>query len=183
MQETEFAQKHRTDTDEELIRYLKECADEIGRCPKKDDVVGYAYLKQRLGPWPRILERAGLKEKSQKRIDKEKKINFTENSKSVINHGSINGYALKAAKKLKKELNKPERIALEKEFAEKHANDTDEELFEFLKNLKRRYGKRLTPTDTVGYNYIVSRFGSWADVMGQITRELKQEKNERIENQ
>lgn len=89
-QEAEFAKTHKRDTDEELIAYLVKCSKELGRCPKKEDVVGHTYLKQRLGPWPRILERAGLKEKSQKRIEKEQKMNWTEGSKSVINHGSLN---------------------------------------------------------------------------------------------
>ena len=89
-QEAEFARLHKSDTDEELIAYLVKCSKELGRCPKKEDVIGHTYLKQRFGPWPRILERAGLKEKSQKRTQKEQKMNWTEGSKSVINHGSIN---------------------------------------------------------------------------------------------
>mgnify|MGYP003493680150 FL=1 len=64
-QEAEFARLHKSDTDEELIAYLVKCSKELGRCPKKDEVIGHTYLKARLGPWPRILERAGLKEKSQ----------------------------------------------------------------------------------------------------------------------
>ena len=72
-QEAEFARTHKNDTDDELIAYLVKCSKELGRCPKKDKVIGHTYLKARLGPWPRILERAGLKEKSQKRIEKEQK--------------------------------------------------------------------------------------------------------------
>ena len=179
-QEAEFARTHKSDTDDELIAYLVKCSKELGRCPKKEDIIGHTYLKQRLGPWPRILERAGLKEKSQKRTQKEQKMNWTENSKSVINHGSINHHKKQAEKKFLKELKKPERVKLEKEFAEHHENDTDAELYKYLKQLKAKYGKRLNPTNTIGYTYFVKRLGAWNEVMRKISKDLKNE-NERNE--
>ncbi|MBO5453972.1 MAG: hypothetical protein J6A69_08445 [Clostridia bacterium] len=179
-QEAEFARTHKSDTDDELIAYLVKCSKELGRCPKKEDIIGHTYLKQRFGPWPRILERAGLKEKSQKRLEKEQKMNWTENSKAVINHGSLNRINQLAEKKLKKEFKKPERIKSEAEFAQKHSADTDAELYEYLKQLKAKHGKRLNPTNTIGYTYLVKRLGAWNEVMRQISMDLKNE-NERIE--
>lgn len=67
--EAEFAKKHRHDTDEELIRYLRGVAKKIGHIPKKHEVLGYALIKSRLGPWPRVLEMAGLKKKRKKEED------------------------------------------------------------------------------------------------------------------
>ncbi|MDY3305101.1 MAG: hypothetical protein SOW78_12670 [Clostridia bacterium] len=179
-QEAEFARTHKSDTDDELIAYLVKCSKELGRCPKKEDIIGHTYLKQRFGPWPRILERAGLKEKSQKRLEKEQKMNWTENSKAVINHGSLNRINQLAEKKLKKEFKKPERIKSEAEFAQKHSADTDAELYEYLKELKAKCGKMLNPTNTIGYTYLVKRLGAWNEVMRQISMDLKNE-NERIE--
>ena len=72
-QEAQFAKLHKQDTDEELIEYLQKCAEKLGRPPNKKDVVGYGYIKSRLGPWHRILERAGLKPKSEKRLLKEQR--------------------------------------------------------------------------------------------------------------
>lgn len=178
-QEAEFAKTHKRGTDEELIAYLVKCSKELGRYPKKDEIVGHTYLKVRLGPWPRILERAGLKEKSQKRTQKEQKMNWTENSKSVINHGSINPHKKQAEKKFLRELKKPERVMLENEFSEQHKNGTDAELYEYLKELKAKCGKRLNPTNTIGYTYLVKRLGAWNEVMRQISMDLKNE-NERI---
>lgn len=178
-QEAEFAKTHKRGTDEELIAYLVKCSKELGRYPKKDEIVGHTYLKVRLGPWPRILERAGLKEKSQKRTQKEQKMNWTENSKSVINHGSINHHKKQAEKKFLRELKKPERVMLENEFSEQHKNDTDAELYEYLKELKAKCGKRLNPTNTIGYTYLVKRLSAWNEVMRQISMDLKNE-NERI---
>lgn len=44
---------------------LQEKSKELGRLPKKDDfdVVTLSRIKAFLGPWPRALEAAGLKEK------------------------------------------------------------------------------------------------------------------------
>ena len=179
-QEAEFAKTHKRDTDEELIAYLVKCSKELGRCPKKDEIVGHTYLKARLGPWPRILERAGLKEKSQKRTQKEQKMNWTENSKAVINHGSLNRINQLAEKKLQKEFKKPERIKLEAEFAQKHSADTDAELYELLKSLKKKHGKRMSPINTIGYEYYIKRLGPWNEVMRKISMDLKNE-NERNE--
>ena len=69
--EAEFAKKHRHDTDDELIRYLRRVAKKLGHIPKKHEVLGYALIKSRLGPWPRVLEMAGLK----KKINKEEEVN------------------------------------------------------------------------------------------------------------
>ena len=46
------------------IEQLREKSKELGRLPKKDDfdVVTLSRIKAFLGPWPRALEAAGLKE-------------------------------------------------------------------------------------------------------------------------
>lgn len=64
-------------------RALCEKAEELGRLPKKDDFdeITRSRLKAFLGPWPRALEVAGLKEvkdmpkKSKKRKKATKNIN------------------------------------------------------------------------------------------------------------
>lgn len=55
---------------EESIRLLTERAQELGRLPTKSDFepVTVSRIKSSLGPWPRALERAGLKPVSQKRL-------------------------------------------------------------------------------------------------------------------
>ena len=68
----------------------------------------------------------------------------------------------------------------EAEFARTHENDTDAELYEYLKQLKAKHGKRLNPTNKIGYTYFVKRLGAWNEVMRKISMDLKNE-NERIE--
>ena len=50
------------------IETLRQKSEEIGRLPKKTDfdVVTMSRIKAFLGPWPRALEAAGLKENKKK---------------------------------------------------------------------------------------------------------------------
>ncbi|MBQ2847483.1 MAG: hypothetical protein IJE74_04435 [Clostridia bacterium] len=50
------------------IDTLRQKSNELGRLPKKDDfdVVTMSRIKAFLGPWPRALETAGLKEAKKK---------------------------------------------------------------------------------------------------------------------
>lgn len=68
--ETAFAAAHADDSDEELLAYLRDCAAALGHIPTKNEVIGCRYLKQRLGPWNRVLETAGLREVTPKRLAK-----------------------------------------------------------------------------------------------------------------
>ena len=57
------------------VEQLKEKYETLGRIPKKEDFneMTRARIKSFLGPWPRALEKAGLKEKKRAKIkDKEK---------------------------------------------------------------------------------------------------------------
>ena len=50
------------------IEALRQKSEELGRLPKKSDfdVVTLSRIKAFLGPWPRALETAGLKETKKK---------------------------------------------------------------------------------------------------------------------
>lgn len=48
-------------TDEELLDVICKMAEKMGRIPRKQDVELSWYFKNRFGPWPRMLEAAGLK--------------------------------------------------------------------------------------------------------------------------
>lgn len=68
--------KYAAMSDEELLDVLRQRAAELGHLPTKNDIPGHEYFKQRFGPWPRILEAAGLKPVSEthlRRKDKYKK--------------------------------------------------------------------------------------------------------------
>ena len=59
--EDKFTQEHQKDSDSELLDIVRKRAEELGRTPKKHEVIGFVCIKMRFGPWPRVLEKAGLK--------------------------------------------------------------------------------------------------------------------------
>ena len=48
-------------TDEELLDIIRNRAKELGRPPKRTEIPASHYFKHRFGPWPRVLEQAGVK--------------------------------------------------------------------------------------------------------------------------
>ncbi len=58
---------YRMESDEQIYQRLRCLAAKLGRPPTKAEVPGFYYIKSRLGSWPRILEKAGLKPVSQRR--------------------------------------------------------------------------------------------------------------------
>ena len=71
--EQKFAKEHSKASDEELLAYLRQRAQELGRLPEKADITGYQLIKSRFGPWPRVLEKAGLKPPTQRKTMREKR--------------------------------------------------------------------------------------------------------------
>lgn len=81
-----------------------------------------------------------------------------------------------AEKSLRRKMHKPERWALEERFAAEHANDSDTELYAYVKDRRRKLGRKMTREGTIGYVYLVQRLGPWSVFMGQIGRELAAER-------
>ena len=70
-------------------------------------------------------------------------------------------------------MNEPARKAQEEAFALAHKDDTDEELFQYVKECRRKQGKNMKWENTVGYVCITRRLGNWDAVIGRICRELR----------
>lgn len=62
-----YIELYKQETDEQIYQRLREMATELGRMPKKSEVPGAGYLKNRLGNWPRLMEKAGIKPVSPRR--------------------------------------------------------------------------------------------------------------------
>lgn len=54
-------QAHKNDTEEALLKYVRQCAEERGKSPRMRDVQGGTYISQRFGSWALVLTLAGLK--------------------------------------------------------------------------------------------------------------------------
>lgn len=74
-----WAQEHEADTDAELLRYLRRCADELGHTPMHREVLGSTYIAGRFGNWSVALHYAqlpfprGIKPPKQTALDAYKK--------------------------------------------------------------------------------------------------------------
>ena len=86
-----------------------------------------------------------------------------------------------ALRKLKKILKEPERRALEESFAADHADDTDEQLLEYVKEKKLQMRGGFNRSRLIGYQYIVERFGSWEKVMSSVNRAIDIEKGKEVQ--
>lgn len=61
-------------TDEEIFQFVRNTAEELERIPTKSDLLCPWYLKERFGPWPRFMEKAGVKKLSERRQRKLEKM-------------------------------------------------------------------------------------------------------------
>lgn len=51
-------------SDEELCEMIRKKTQELGRTPRVGEIPAARDIKRRLGAWPRVLEKAGVKEPS-----------------------------------------------------------------------------------------------------------------------
>ena len=58
--EKDFPRLHAGDSEQELIEYVRRCADEMGYTPTMREVIGGTYIAQRFGGWPAVLKEAEL---------------------------------------------------------------------------------------------------------------------------
>ena len=69
----ELRQPYRTLSDEELLQLVRDFTKENGREPMQADVLYDRELKERFGPWTRMLERAGTRPVAQSYLDKKRR--------------------------------------------------------------------------------------------------------------
>lgn len=60
-QSDQWALEHETDTDDQLIEYVRKIALELRRMPRPIEVPGGYYIEQRLGRWLSLAEEFGVK--------------------------------------------------------------------------------------------------------------------------
>ena len=60
-QERARCEKYEAMSDEEVLNLLRTYAAGLDHLPTKNDIPDADYYRKRFGPWPRVLEKAGLK--------------------------------------------------------------------------------------------------------------------------
>ncbi len=59
-QEQDFRQQHAADTDAQLLKYLRACANRLHHTPWPGEIVGGSFIQERIGSWNRALVLARL---------------------------------------------------------------------------------------------------------------------------
>lgn len=58
--EEEFRTEHASDTDEQLLAYLRQCAQTLQHTPWPGEILGGTVIVQRFGSWEKALQAANL---------------------------------------------------------------------------------------------------------------------------
>lgn len=87
-QDAIWGQAHKNDTEEALLKYVRQCAEERGKSPRMRDVLGGTYISQRFGSWALVLTLAGLKLPRGVELPSQRTINAYQKKHKEKAHGS-----------------------------------------------------------------------------------------------
>lgn len=148
--EKKFIEKFGAAGDRELLNYLAYCAEELGFGPRPQDVLGARFIQKRFNGWEPALSRVGLAvTPSTERTDR----------------SSLFSREVKKQEELRR------RIAAalaknEKDFAIRHKNDGDEEIFAYVRTWAERLKRAPDWSEILGGLYIRERFNNdWRNVL------------------
>ena len=150
--DAEFVAAHRDDTDEQLIAYLQQCAQELGHTPYPREVFGGAMIGERFGGWSRAVDVAGLPYPTHKVNDKGRRIyrkTMKEQSRVFDERQAQKREAIRAVNQEKAAVAQAEKQArLERDvrWGESHGDMmSDDEILEYLRTCAEALGHSHIP--------------------------------------
>lgn len=165
-QET-FEKEHQTDTEEQLLDYVRQEAARLRYTPNPGDLIGGPYIYKRFGNWERVVALCGLPKpgkmppmKSRTIYKEEYKRQlelFRQERRSEQETRSEAVQARKEQAKLQEEV----RAERDRLWGKTHENDTDEQLLAYLRQCAERLGHSPVKAEVEGGNYIAKRFVTW----------------------
>lgn len=164
----EFATLHRNDTDEQLIAYLRKCAQELGHTPYPREVFGGAMIGERFGGWSRALDAAGLPYPTHTVSDKGRRIyhkTMKEQSRIFDERQAQKREAVRAAnleKAAVAQAEKRARLERDARWGEAHRDMSDNEILDYLRTCAETLGHSPYSYEVEGGRYIAERFVSWS---------------------
>ena len=165
-QET-FEKEHQTDTEEQLLDYVRQEAAKLRYTPNPGDLIGGPYIYKRFGNWERVVALCGLPKPGKMPPMKSRTI-YKEEYKRQLElfrqerraQQKIRSEAVQARKEQAK-LEEEARAERDRLWGEAHENDTDEQLLEHLRQCAERLGHSPVKAEVEGGNYIAKRFVTW----------------------
>ena len=167
--DAEFVATHRDDTDEQLIAYLQQCAQELGHTPYPREVFGGAMIGERFGGWSRAVDVAGLPYPTHKVSDKGRRIyrkTMKEQSRVFDERQAQKREAIRAVNQEKAavaQAEKQARLERDARWGEAHGDMmSDDEILEYLRTCAEALGHSPYSYEVEGGRYIAERFVSWS---------------------
>lgn len=166
--DAEFVAAHRDDTDEQLIAYLQQCAQELGHTPYPREVFGGAMIGERFGGWSRAVDIAGLPYPTHKVSDKGRRIyrkTMKEQSRVFDERQAQKREAIRAVNQEKAavaQAEKQARLERDARWGEAHGNMSDNEILDYLRTCAETLGHSPYSYEVEGGRYIAERFVSWS---------------------
>lgn len=163
-----FAEENKDATDEQLVEYVKKCAEQLDKSPSMYEVIGGRFIAYRFGGWGAVLIKAGLPPSGPApKADRRKiyKDEYKLQSAAIRKEKAEKADSKEQAKKDReaKDKEKRDEISLrDAAWADVHKNDTDEQLLDYLRQRAAELGYTPYRRDVEGATMIVARFGDWA---------------------
>jgi len=166
-----FPQTHKDIDDRQLLQYVKDFAEELGRSPDACEVIGGSYIAQRFGGWEKVLEAAGLSGPGEIPCP-EKRLIYKKEFKRQLKALRQQQQVQKAQKQAERRQKDATGRALVQEQQQRdalwgleHEEDTEAQLLEYVKQMAARLGHAPLSREVPGGTYIAKRIGSWALVL------------------
>ena len=164
----QFAKDHANDSKFQLLTYVTVCAKELGHTPHVDEMIGGPYIAFRFGGWAKVIAEAGLPPcgkapapTGRKIYRDERKIQADlwkqEKADAKAQRAAQNEIKAADAKK-----DHRERVERDAAWAAEHAQDTDEQIFAYVRECAAELGQTPRMKDVVGGEFIRKWIGSWA---------------------
>ena len=163
-----FAEENKDATDEQLVEYVKKCAEQLDKSPSMYEVIGGRFIAYRFGGWGAVLIKAGLppsgpapKADRRKIYKDEYKLQSAAIRKEKAEKAD-NKVQAKKDREVKIQEKRDEISLRDAAWADVHKNDTDEQLLDYLRQRAAELGYTPYRRDVEGATMIVARFGDWA---------------------
>lgn len=170
-QQKNFAEEHKNDTEEQLIDYVREFANELGKTPNAGEIIGGPYIASRFGGWDRLLDRAGLPKPgtmpyAERRLIYKKEVKRQEvllrqelqNKKELVK-------VLRVQKQEERQAQLRDQEARDQAWGLLHETDTEAQLLDYVRQCAEQLGHTPVSREVEGSTWIAHRIGSWSLVL------------------
>lgn len=163
-----FVAAHRSDTDEQLIAYVRQSAQELGHTPYPREIFGGAMIYERFGTWSKVLNAAGLPYPTHKVSERGCRIYRQTMKEQVRVFDKLRAEKMETVQAASAERNaavqaeKQARIERDARWGEAHGDMTDDEILEYLRTCAEALGHAPYSYEVEGGRYIAERFVSWS---------------------